>query len=111
MALPENVATKKEKLVLTEVPETPEVPLKIEHLEAMAGAEVYLPQPVTDDTTGQVILDNAAPQQVTVTLPLTDEEMNRALGLKIIYSLRWLGEWMKRVLKILGGNFSYKPKS
>lgn len=110
MALPENVATEKDKPILTEVPKTPEVPPEIEHVEAVAKSEIYLPQPVTDDITGQVILDNAAPQQVTVTLPLTDEEMNRALRLKIIYAARWLAEWMKRVLKIIGGKFSYKSK-
>lgn len=73
------------------------------------GEEIKLPQPVTDDA-GQVMLDNAAPQQVTVTLPLTEEEMNRALHVKIIYSLRWLAEWTKRLIKIVGGKFLYKPK-
>ena len=53
-------------------------------------------------------MDNVTPQQVTITLPLTEEEMSRALHLKIIYSLRWLGEWMKRLLKIIGGKFIYK---
>ncbi len=71
------------------------------------GEEIRLPQPVTDDT-GQVMLDNAAPQQVTVTLPLTEEEINRALHIKIIYSLRWLAEWTKRLIKIVGGKFLYK---
>ena len=106
MALPENITAEKENLTIIEIPETPEVPSDIEHVEAVAKGEVYLPTPVTDDT-NQVMLDNAAPQQVTVTLPLTDEEMNRALHLKIIYSLRWLGEWMRRLLKIVGGKFTY----
>lgn len=112
MALPENVASEKEKPVLTEIPQTPEIPPEdIEHVEAVAKGEVYLPTPVTDDKTNQVILDNAAPQQVTVTLPLTDEEMNHALHLKIIYAARWLAEWCKRLIKIMGGKFFYKSKS
>lgn len=74
------------------------------------GEEIKLPQPVIDDS-GQVMLDNVAPQQVTVTLPLTEEEMNRALHVKIIYSLRWLAEWTKRLIKIVGGKFLYKPNN
>jgi len=72
------------------------------------GEEITLPQPVTDDA-GQVMLDNIAPQQVTVILPLTEEEMSRALRVKIIYSLRWLAEWTKRLIKIVGGKFLYRP--
>ena len=86
----------------------PEVKDWLEKIET--GAEIQLPQPVTDDQ-GQVIVSPAAPQQVTVTLPLTEEEMSGALHLKIVYSLRWLAEWMKRLLKIAGGKFSYKLKN
>lgn len=74
------------------------------------GEEIQLPQQVTDDT-GQVIIDTPAPQQVTVTLPLTEEEMKRALHLKLIYSLRWLAEWAKRLLKLAKGKFIYKVGS
>ncbi len=109
MVLPEIEKEKKEELPFKERPLTPEVPPEVEHLEAVAGAEVSLPQPITD-TGGGVILDNIAPQQVTITLPLTEEEMQQALHLKIIYSLRWLAEWMKRLLKIVGGKFVYKLK-
>lgn len=74
------------------------------------GEEIKLPQPITDDA-GQVMLDNVAPQQVTVTLPLTEEETNRALHVKIVYSLRWLAEWTKRLIKVVGGNFLYKSSN
>lgn len=107
MALPEAQTGEKEKLPVVERPVTPEIPPEIEHVEAIAGAEITLPQPVTD-AGGGVILDNVAPQKVTITLPLTEEEMQRALHLKIIYSLRWLAEWAKRLIKIVGGKFLYK---
>jgi len=107
MALTEAQVGEKEKLPLTEQPITPEIPPEIEYVEAFAGAEITLPKPITDSG-GGIILDNAAPQQVTITLPLTEEEMHRALHLKIIYSLRWLAEWVKRLLKIAGGKFLYK---
>lgn len=109
MALPskEAINAEQEAGPITERLVTPEIPPEIEHVEAVSGAEIYLPQPVTDDS-GATVMDNAAPQQVTVTLPLTDDQMNQALHLKIIYSLRWLAEWTKRLLKIAGGKFLYK---
>ncbi|MFC1727492.1 hypothetical protein ACFL0Y_03140 [Patescibacteria group bacterium] len=87
----------------------PDIPPEIEQVEAIAGAEISLPQPVTDDT-GQVIVDTPSPQQVTVDLPLTDEEVEQAFQLKMIFSVRWLAEWTDRLLKKAGGKFSYKPK-
>jgi len=109
MGLPEAQIGEKEKLPLEERLTTPEIPPEIEHIEAIAGAEITLPKPITDSS-GQPILDNATPQQVTITLPLTEEEMQQALHLKIIYSLRWLAEWVKRLTKIIRGNFLYRFK-
>ena len=109
MVLTEAQIGEKEKLPLIERPTTPEIPPEIEHVEAIAGEEITLSQPISDSS-GQPILDNAVPQQVTITLPLTEEEMQRALHLKIIYSLRWLAEWTKRLIKIVGGKFLYKFK-
>jgi hypothetical protein len=88
---------------------TPEIPPEVEKVESVAGAEITLPQPVTDDT-GAVIVDNVAPQQVQIDLPLTDDEIVGALKLKLTYSLRWLAEWCRRLLKIFGGKFIYKLK-
>jgi hypothetical protein len=87
----------------------PEIPAEIEGVESIAAGEVSLPQPVTDDQ-GQVVLDNAAPQQVTVTLPLTDEELEQALHLKVIHSIRWLAEWTKRLLRLSSQRFTYRLK-
>lgn len=105
----ETLISEGEKIPVVERPITPEVPLEVKGAEAVAGAEISLPQPITDDT-GQVVMDNVAPQQATIILPLTEEEMRRALHLKIIYSLRWLAEWTKRLLKIAGGKFAYRLK-
>lgn len=99
----------KEKYPIVERPVTPEVPPEIEKVEAVAGAEISLPQPVTDDT-GAVIVDTPAPQQVSVTLPLTEEEIEKGLAYKITFSIRWLAEWCRRLLKIMGGKFIYRFK-
>jgi len=109
MSLPEAQIGEKEKLPLEERPIIPEIPPEIEHVETFAGEEITLPKPITDNS-GQPILDNIAPQHITITLPLTEEEMQRALHLKIIYSLRWLAEWVKRLTKIFEGKFLYRFK-
>lgn len=98
-----------EKHPIVERPVTPEIPPEVEKVEAVAGAEISLPQPVTDDT-GAVIVDTPTPQQPAITLPLTEEEIERGLGYKITYSIRWLAEWCKRLLKIFGGKFIYRPE-
>lgn len=96
-----------EKYQVVERPTTPEIPPEIEKVEVVAGAEITLPKPITDDS-GAVVLDAAAPQQVTITLPITDEEIQNAFSLKIIYSIRWLAEWAKRVLRLASKKFIYK---
>lgn len=105
----EILISEREKVPVVERPTTPEIPPGVEKMEAVPGAEISLPQPVTDDQ-GQVIVDTPTPQKVTVTLPLTEEEIRRGLGLKVVDSLLWLAEWTKRLLKIVGGKFVYKLK-
>ena len=105
----EALRQEQEKPLVVEHLATPEIPFEVEHLESIAGAEITLPQPVTDDN-GQPILDNTVPQQVTITLPLSEEQILRGLKIKLTYSVRWLAEWAKRVLKKVGGKFTYKSK-
>jgi len=108
MALPETAQiSEKDKFPVVEIKPTPDLTPETQHMEVVVGEEITLPQPVTDDTS-QVVMDNVAPQQVVVKLPLTGQQMDQALHLKIIYSFRWLAEWVKRLLKIFGGKFIYK---
>lgn len=103
----ETLISEREKFPVVERPVTPEIPPEIEHVEAVSGAEISLPQPVTDDQ-GQVILDNVAPRKVVIKLPLTEEEMRRGLHYKIVDSFRWLAEWCLRLVKIVQGKFIYQ---
>ena len=111
MALPskETIVSEKEKFPVVERPTIPEVDKETPHMETVVGEEISLPQPITDDNS-QVIVDNVVPQQIVVKLPLNEEQINKALHLKVIYSLRWLAEWTKRLIKIVGGKFIYKYK-
>jgi hypothetical protein len=105
----ETVLSEQEKVPVVERPTTPEISPEIGKVQPVVGEEISLPQPITDET-GQVIVDTPIPQQVAVSLPLTEEEMSRALHLKIIYSLRWLAEWCRRLIKMVGGKFLYTAK-
>lgn len=86
----------------------PEVKDWMEKLEA--GEEIQLPQPVIDDTTGQVIVEPSTPQKVEVRLPLTEAEIQRGLHQEIVESIRWLAEWCQRLLKVVGKKFFYRTK-
>ncbi|MBU0619217.1 hypothetical protein KKD62_03200 [Patescibacteria group bacterium] len=73
------------------------------------GEEIKLPQPITDDT-GQVILDDVAPQVDKVELPLTEEEIKIGLHQKIWDSIRWLAAWCFRMIKLDPKKFIYHRK-
>lgn len=90
------------------VPSTPEIPREVEAMEAVSD-EVSLPGPVIDDS-GQVLVDLPSPQKVTITLPLTEEEIGQALRQKISESIRWLAEWVKMLAQKAKGKFIYKTK-
>ncbi len=97
-----------EKHPVVERATTPEVPPEIEHAEAIPGAEIQLPQPVTDDTTGQVLVTSPTAIQPKIVLPLTEEEIERGLHLKVIHSFRWLAEWCRRLIKVFHGQVVYR---
>lgn len=68
-------------------------------------------EPVLDDVNRQVVLTPTQTQQVTITLPLTDEEVQLGLHHKIVDSVRWLAEWCIRIAKkaaLLGFRVVYK---
>lgn len=54
--------------------------------------------PVTDDS-GQVVLTPSGSQQVTITLPLTEDEVKHGLHHKIVDGIYWLAKWCIRITK------------
>lgn len=106
--LKEKVFKEKVPIVEVGVPKEvgPEVKDWMEKLET--GEEIQLPQPVTDDATGQVIVDTPAPQKVEIKLPLTEAEIQRGLHQEIVDSIRWLAESCKRLLEKIGRKFVYR---
>jgi len=110
MALPSKEAlfSERQKFPVVERQKAIEFSPELKKIETTVNEEtLVLEKPIFGED-GAIILDNPTPQQVVVTLPLSDDQINQALHLKVIYSLRWLAEWARRLLKITGGKFSYR---
>jgi hypothetical protein len=97
---------------VVETTTTPEITEISPHVEVEEKEDLTLTQDqkVVDKNTQEELLSDANPRK-EIKLPLTEQQMEKALHLKIIYSFRWLAEWMKRVLKIVSGKFTYRMTS
>ena len=84
-----------------------EVESWLERLER--GEDINLPQPVTDDQTGQVLVAPARQTQPPeMVLPVTEAVVKKGLHVKIWDSLRWLAEWSMRIFKMFPGRVVYQ---
>jgi hypothetical protein len=78
-------------------------------LEKLEKENAQLQQPVVNQQTGQVVLDNSQlPTSFKVVLPLTKDEVEKGLHLKVVDSLRWLAEWCTRLVKMFGSKVAYR---
>ena len=78
----------------------------LERLER--GEDINLPQPVTDDQTGQVLVTAAKPKDPEIVLPVTAAVAEKGLHMKVWESMRWLAEWSLRILKMWPGRAVYR---
>lgn len=89
----------------------PEVESWLEKLEK--AEDVGLDKPVKGDD-GQVLVANATntnglvDDDEVVVLPLSFDEVERGMHMKVYESARWLAEWCVRVVKIFGNKVRYK---
>lgn len=74
---------------------------KIEH-------EAELGQAVTDDYTQQVLLKSSVNQNPVVTLPLSEDQIQKGLHHQVWEAIRWLAVWCVRQAKLLHGRVKYK---
>jgi hypothetical protein len=78
-------------------------------LEKLEKEDAQLQQPVVNQQTGKVILDNShLPTGFKVILPLTKDEVEKGLRLKVVDSMRWLAEWCIRLIKMFGNKVAYR---
>ena len=95
----ENISEQRAPII--EVGREPEVAPET-GIEKLEKEQHILPTPVLDDQTGEVLVSPPAPVAPEIILPLTAEEYQMGLEAKIEESLRWLAEWSKRLIKLLG---------
>ena len=80
-------------------------------LEKVEKEDSQLQQPVVNQQTGQVVLDDSQQQTgFKAILPLTKDEVEKGLHYKIIDSVRWLAEWCIRMIKMFGNKVAYRRK-
>jgi len=80
-------------------------------LEKVEKEDSQLQQPVVNQQTGQVVLDDSQQQtDFKAILPLTKDEVEKGLHYKIIDSVRWLAEWCIRMIKMFGNKVAYRRK-
>lgn len=91
-----------------EVLASPETGPELEGYVENVDKKAQLPPTLVDDYTGQVLLRTADPQNATVTLPLTQTQVEEGLHHKVWESVRWLSEWCVRQIKLLNGRARYK---
>jgi hypothetical protein len=101
---------KKEFPEIKVIPQVPEIPPGVEKAQPVPGASAQLTKPVVDDQTGQVLVTSTTAQDPSVTLPLTEEEIERGLAYALAYSVRWLAEWCFRLLKRAGLKLEKKKR-
>jgi len=97
----------KERIPIVEVGKEPEI-MPETGLEKLEKEQYILKKPILDDQTGQVLVTAPSAQQSAIVLPLTEEEFQNALTVKIENSIRWLAEWSKRLMKILGSKVRFR---
>jgi len=96
-----------QRVPIIEVGREPEVAPQT-GIEKLEKEQYILPTSVLHDQTGQVLVSPPAPIAPEIILPITAEEYQMGLEAKIENSLRWLAEWSKRLIKLLGEKVGFK---
>ena len=98
-----------QRVPIIEVGREPEIAPQM-GVERLKKEQHVLPAPVLDDQTGEVLVSPLAPVAPEIILPITAEEYQMGLEAKIEDSLRWLAEWSKRLIKLLGEKVGFAGK-
>jgi hypothetical protein len=99
---------------LVQYQEQEKVPEKVESwVERINSAEdISLPEPVMDDDDNVVMAEE--PVKVindAVIVPLTEDELKQGLKHKVVDSVRWLAEWVMKVIKMNGDKAFFKQEN
>ncbi len=98
-----------EKANIIEVGRSPELSSELEgYLEKIEKEDHFLPNQVLDDQTGQLLVTSLETQKPKIILPLTSVEYRLGLAQSVENSWRWLAEWSRRLIKMLGSRVDFK---
>ncbi len=96
---------------IVEVGYFPDLPPQLEdYLEKVEKENHFLKNQVLDDQTGQTLVTSSQAQKPKIVLPLTLSEYHSGLKKSIESSWRWLSEWSKRLVKMLGSQVGFKEQ-
>ncbi len=89
-----NPETVKYQEISQEFEPEPEV---AEYIKPTQNAEAKVPEPI-EDNFGEIIMQASQVPQPNITLPIEEEELEKAFHQKVVDSIRWLAEWCKRTI-------------
>jgi len=96
-------------LSVTEIPEKIKIRKEVETwLQKVEKATVTLPKTITDDQTGQPLVQATVAQTPKIKLPLTKNQIIQGAKKKVDFAFRWLSEFCLRLIKIKKGQVAFK---
>jgi len=93
---------------MIEIPTEPEVEKGAEGYIEKTEKAGETKQVIVDDYTQAILLKPTKNQNAKVTLPLTEDQIQKGLHHQVWESIRWLAEWCMRQVKILKDRVGYK---
>jgi hypothetical protein len=100
-----------ERVPIKEISAEFEPPLELkEWVEEVPNPQtVTLPKPVKDEY-GEILIQSTQIPRPNITLPINEEEIEKAFHHKVVDSIRWLAEWCHRNMLLYPGRVFYKKK-
>lgn len=93
-------------------PPSPEIPVEVEgYLQEVKDHQDQLPQEIVISADQVTLQPNSAPPlRPVVVLPITPEMENLGLHKNPAWSLRWLVEWSRKLMKMFAGKIIYRAE-
>ena len=105
-----NTLFTEEKGEITLMEAEPKLQPEVESMIKRVEKEIYMAKPITDDA-GQPVMQSPAAVTPVITLPITQSTYIVGLTQQITESVRWLAEWCRRVIKILGEKVVFREEN
>ena len=104
-----NTLFTEEKGEVTLIEAEPKLKPEVESLIQKVEKEIYLAKPITDDA-GQPVMSSPTTVMPVITLPVTQSTYLAGLTQQITESIRWLAEWCRRLIKMLGERVAFRDE-